>query len=273
MLLPFETGRFIDVLNSKADLKGARHFNVMEYPGMQCAFSSYYFRPPTAALDCCFISEQQDPIRHDCLSVDFLQELMNKRFRFALLALQATDGYFLPYGQGHYFLNLNNVPFFSLGTSSCSLSIYFPHLLLLFVIFVFKSSCLLGFQTVVKRPPAVFSKLARRAAPRRKRSSRVAEDHDARYMSWEKFEEWQRAVALPSAETPVPADVEVKDSLLLDVTGKSIGKGCFLKSGHPVPYFLPLRGALRFAESITVHERKNNGNMVLTDICVGHKQV
>ena len=101
----------------------------------------------------------------------------------------------------------------------------------------------------------------------------MAEDHDARYMSWEMFEEWQRAVALPSTETPVPADVEVKESLLLDANGKSIGKGCFLKSGHPVPYFLPLRGALRFAESITVQERTNNGNLVLTDICVGRKQV
>ena len=78
-------------------------------------------------------------------------------------------------------------------------------------------------------------------------------------MSWENFEEWQRAVALPSAETPVPADVEVKDSLLLDENGKSIGKGCFLKRGHPVPYFLPLRGSLRFAESITAHERKTTG--------------
>ena len=131
MLLPLETGRFIDVLNSKADLKGAPHFNVMEYPGMQCAFHSYYFRPPTA-LPGCFLSEHQDRIRNNCLSVDFLQELMNKKFRFALLALQATDGYFLPYGQGHYFLNLNNVPFFSLGTSSlsCNSPIYFPLFLL-----------------------------------------------------------------------------------------------------------------------------------------------
>ncbi len=52
----------------------------------------------------------------------------------------------------------------------------------------------------------------------------MAEDHDAQYMSWEMFEEGQRAVALPSTETPEPAYVEVKESLLLDANGKSIGK-------------------------------------------------
>ena len=80
-----------------------------------------------------FLSEEQDRCRHDCLSVTFLQQLVDDRIPFALVALQATDGYFLPYGQGHYFLNLNkNVPFFSLGTSSlsCNSPIYFPLFLL-----------------------------------------------------------------------------------------------------------------------------------------------
>ena len=130
-MLPFETGRFIDVLNTRADLKGVRHFNVMEYPGMQFVLSSYYFRSPRPRW-IVFFSEQQDHTRNDCLSVDFLQELMNKQFRFALVALKAMDGYFLPYGQGHYFLNLENVPFFSLGMSYllCKSPIYFPQVLI-----------------------------------------------------------------------------------------------------------------------------------------------
>jgi hypothetical protein len=62
-----------------------------------------------------FLSEEQDRCRHDCLSIPFLQQLMDDRIPFALVALQATDGYFLPYGQGHFFMNLNEQPFYSLG--------------------------------------------------------------------------------------------------------------------------------------------------------------
>lgn len=113
---------------------------------------------------------------------------------------------------------------------------------------------LIGFQTVLKRSPAVFGNLARKAIP-----DGLMTDTVARPISWQLFLAWAEAVAMPSSAPPLPSGVTV-------VEEESTGRRSCQLAGDKAPCFLELRGTLRLAEAITVKERKDR-KFVLTDFC------
>ena len=245
------TGRFVAILNREAERKGLHAFDATQYPGkpeflfsLKCILSVHVC-----------LSEHQDRCRHDCLSIEFLQQLINDGIPFALVALQATDGYFLPYGQGHYFLNVKSQPFYSLGKFRIPLSLSRALLPSILLSFTFR---LIGFQTVLKRGPAIFGELARKAIP-----DGLMADNVARTITWQAFMDWSAAVAMPSIAPPLPPGVTVEE--VWDESGNIIRRSCHLDL-EKVPCFLPFRGTLRLAEMLTAKERKD-GKFVLTDFC------
>lgn len=118
---------------------------------------------------------------------------------------------------------------------------------------------LIGFQTVLKRPPTVFGNLARKAIP-----DGLMTDTVARPISWQLFLAWAEAVAMPSSAPPLPSGVTVVEESLVEglITGR---RSCQL-AGDKAPCFLELRGTLRLAETITPKDRKDR-KFVLTDFC------